>query len=120
MAKKATEWFIEPLNPETNQIIASDLRNLIEVDECLLLRDSANKEHQAYRVAHAHLTKFKKGRKTFGLKFNAWCRAGSEGIIRPWTLLDKKKPTKKDKEVADLIKKAKKAKGTHNGSFNIV
>lgn len=113
--KNVVEWFIEPLNPDANEILAFELRKTQDVDECLDLEGDDGKNHNAYRVKYSQVTKFKKGRKKFNLEFNVWSRTGPRGIIRRWKLLDKKKINKTSKEFDRLVAQTKKNKVRRSG-----
>ena len=101
------EWFIEPLNSETNESFTNYLNIKGErIDILPNLIDNKGKEHSCYRVPYPivnHINKLK----LEILKFKVYNRENNSGKIREWTLLGKK-PSKKTREVREAVKNLKK------------
>lgn len=82
---KKTYWYIEPLSPETNEIIARRLAELNEIADspCQELKDDKNKAHSVYHlISHQRVLEFYKSEKKFKLKFNVYTRTTTDGPIR--------------------------------------
>jgi len=102
--KKCYEWFIEPLNSDTNESFANYLNVKGEkIDLLPSLIDNKSKEHSCYRVPYQIINHINKLRLET-LKFKVYNRDKNFGPIREWTLL-KKKPSKKVLEARQALKK---------------
>lgn len=86
MSKKVeTEWFVEPLDANTNEIIAKFLANLNQVDENHALTDSSGAERSVFQVSnYALVARLYKDRFKFSLKFKVYTRQGRYSLLRPW------------------------------------
>lgn len=77
---KTIAWFIEPLNPHTNEVIARRLAELNEIADSAsqLMGDDKGKEHSVYRlVSHQRALEFYKSKSKFQLKFKVYTKTGS-------------------------------------------
>jgi len=94
--KKAYEWYLEPLDSFTNDVIA---RRLItrngdsEDDRALRMIDTESKVHSVWAVDHPFVAQIQKSKRSFSqpLRFNVFNRRGSYGPLRLWQLALKKK-----------------------------
>ncbi|MDO9510055.1 MAG: hypothetical protein Q7J14_02075 [Candidatus Magasanikbacteria bacterium] len=104
---KNYEWFIEPLNSDTNESFSDYLNSKGErIDLLPNLIDNKGKGHSCYRVPYTVVNHINKLRLEI-LKFKVYNREKNSGPIREWTLF-KKKISKKAREVREAIKKLKK------------
>lgn len=105
--KKTYEWFIEPLNAETNAAFADYLNFQGEkIDLLLELKDKNDKVHSCYRVPFSvanHIYKLK----LEYMKFTIYNRDKNSGPIKKWVLF-KKKSAKKVLRIKEDIKNLKK------------
>ncbi len=107
MSNKVFEWFIEPLNPQTNEAIADYLNSTaLKVDLMPRLEDAKGKKHDCFRVPYSVINVFVKKYQSF-IKFRIWNRDKNSGPIKAFTLFGKK-PSKKARQVVEAIKKLKK------------
>ena len=110
MEKQKIAWFIEPLNPHTNEVIARRLAELNEVSDSAsqLMIDDKGKEHSVYQlVSHQRVLEFFKSRVKFQLKFKAYTRTGISAPLKE-SVIDSEafKRAKKKKQAQKTIKKA--------------
>ena len=104
---KNYEWFIEPLNSETNESFAEYLNSKGEqIDLLSNLFDNTGKTHSCYRIPY-HIVNHINKLKLEYMKFKVYNRDKNSGPIRVWTLFGKK-PDKKTRQVREDIKKLKK------------
>lgn len=96
MKKKVdTEWFVEPLDANTNEVIVRFLASLNEVYENYALRDDKGVARTVFQlgkyslVGRLYADKFK-----FSLKFKVYTRRGRHSPLRPW-LFDEPRSKKK-------------------------
>ncbi len=85
-AKGKTEWFIEPMDPETNRTIWTVLRDSGNEEGIMIgARGSDGRAHSVYKVPdHRTLLPFIKNRTAMNLCFNVYNRRSSRGRLRPW------------------------------------
>ncbi len=102
------EWFIEPLNKETNEAIADYINSIgLRIDLVPGLKDRKGKSHDCFRLKFREINSIHKMRHDF-FAFKVFARKGNRGPGDEFKLLGKKKKNKKVKEVIDAIKKFKK------------
>jgi len=83
--KKMTNWFIEPLNAFTNEVIAKELAKTSDVVESVQLQINDGSVHSVFQVpAYSFIAKFKAGVKQFNLKFRVYCQSGKNAQTRLW------------------------------------
>jgi len=94
-----TQWFVEPLDMRTNEIIAQALAKKCRADVVdLCLVDDEGKEHQVYMVDFPFINFLRKSRITHSLNYRIFDRAGISGIARnSRRFLGKKKKPKMKK-----------------------
>ena len=84
--KGKTEWFIEPMDPETNRTIWTVLRDSRREDGIMIgAQGTDGRLHSVYRVPdHETLLPFIKNRVKMSLRFNIYNRRRSCEKLRPW------------------------------------
>ncbi len=102
--EKNMNWFVEPEDAHSNEVIAKSLLALSQLDESVALLDSEGVEHSVFQVEnYAFVTRLYKDRTKFQLHFKVFNRSGKNGPLRLWTLgADKSKKIKvklKDKNL---------------------
>ncbi len=114
--KRLCEWFVRPLNPQTNEMIAVRLAELQMVDESktvllpVRMSPASVKKYSVWKVPHALITELCKGHASFSfLKFSVYNRREGESCARIWKFTGKKKSAKVTKAKKDLetLKKKK-------------
>lgn len=103
---KKIAWFIEPLNPHTNEVIARRLAELNEIADSAnqLVEDDKGKEHSVYRlVSHQRTLEFYKSKNKFQLKFKVYTKTGSAPLRE--SVIDSE-GFKRKKKVRQAIKSA--------------
>jgi hypothetical protein len=102
-----TEWFVEPCDSHTNEVIAKNLAALNQIDTHASLYDSDGFSHSVFQVeGHSFITRLYKDRHKFSLRFNVFSRQGRNGKLNPWKFEESK--AKKEKRAKKLeIKKGK-------------
>ncbi len=85
--KRTYEWFIEPLDADTNSAIAREVP-----DENALrgVADDAGVRHDLYRISATLMAKFRGSRRQCGLKFNLFVREGG-GALRSAVFLSSRR-----------------------------
>lgn len=102
-----TEWFVEPCDSHTNEVIAKNLAALNQIDTHASLYDSDGFSHSVFQVEdHSFITRLYKDRYKFALRFNIFFRQGKYDKLHPWRFEENK--SKKEKRVKKLL--AKKGK----------
>jgi hypothetical protein len=98
MAKEVCQWFIEPLDAHTNEVIANELlRRSIFDGASFELRDKGGAAHQLFYVpAHHYISDFSSARQKFGLKFKVWRRFSDNETIKLWTFERQSNPVKRE------------------------
>lgn len=99
------EWFIEPLNQLTNEAIASYLN--ADMENTVTLSDTSGKIHNCYRLTWGQIAYIHKMRHSF-MSFQIYNREKKHGPIRVFTLLGKKKKSKKVIQAQKDLKKLQK------------
>ncbi|MSR79083.1 MAG: hypothetical protein EXS59_02985 [Candidatus Taylorbacteria bacterium] len=74
-------WFLEPLNPETNQVLSTMLPEEDAVHDAMC---AGKTRHNLWRCNHSTVAAIITGAKTFGFKFTVFLKEGNHGQIRPW------------------------------------
>ena len=83
--EKTVAWFIEPLNAQTNEIIARRLAELSEISDSTsqITLDDKGIERSVYQVKnHKRLAEFYKSKTQFQLKFNVYTRIGIDAPLK--------------------------------------
>lgn len=98
------EWFIQPLDANTNEIIARELSRLAEVDEVETELGSM------YRCSYARIKDFLNAKEKYKMEFRVY-RKGTKGDKLEELEVEHKKPkTKKSQKYQEAKKEAKKKK----------
>ncbi|MDD2680488.1 MAG: hypothetical protein PHE20_00085 [Patescibacteria group bacterium] len=87
MKKKTvtTNWFVEPLNPFTNEVIAKELAKTADIVESVKLKINDGSVHAMYQVPSYHIiSQLDAGKKQFSLKYKVYSRTGINAQIRIW------------------------------------
>ena len=103
---KNIAWFIEPLDPHTNETIARRLAELNEVADSAsqLMEDDKGREHSVYRlISHQRALEFYKSKSKFQLKFKVYTKTGSAPLRE--SVIDSDE-FKRKKKIRKAIKKA--------------
>ena len=95
------QWFVEPLNPHTNEVIARH----IEGDNCMEVEDCEGKKLTVWLADHAFINQLRGFTRGSGVRFNVYSRKKNCGPVKLNNFTD---PVKRRK--ARLVAKAKKAK----------
>ncbi|MBN2885061.1 hypothetical protein JXE04_04030 [Patescibacteria group bacterium] len=83
--ERKTNWFIEPLNAFTNEVIAKELAKTADVTENVQLKISDGSFHSVFQVpAYSTIAKFKAGSAKFNLKFKVYCSSSKNAQVRLW------------------------------------
>jgi hypothetical protein len=92
MSKKiSTDWFVEPLDSHTNEIIAKNLAAVNKVDENVDVIDASGESHSVFQVEdHSFVTRLYKDKRKFSLNFNVYYRQGKNSKLRPWRFEENK------------------------------
>lgn len=104
--EKKIAWFIEPLDPHTNQVIARRLAELNEIADSSssIQIDNNGKEHSVYQLSsHQRISEIYKSKQEFQLKFKVYTKTGSAPLRESVIDSDEFKRKKKTKK---LIKRA--------------
>lgn len=96
MSKKVeTQWFVEPLDANTNEVIVRFLINQCEVYENYSLRDNKGVARTVLQLEkYSYVSRLYNDKFKFSLKFKIYTRQGSHSSLRPW-LFDESKHKKK-------------------------
>jgi len=95
MAKKKVRvfWFVEPLDANTNKVIAQELAEEAEERKMRNLICQDGKRHNLWQCPFRLIQRLFLSQETLHLKFKVYTRQGSHGKIRPafQHILDKAK-----------------------------
>lgn len=88
-----TDWFVEPSDAHTNEVIARNLSATNQLNENVDIEDDKGVSHSVYQVeSHSFITRLYRDRQKFSLRFNVYTRQGKNKPIRLWQFEgDKKK-----------------------------
>ncbi|HZJ41088.1 MAG TPA: hypothetical protein VFD16_02395 [Candidatus Saccharimonadales bacterium] len=90
--ESTTNWFVEPEDANTNEIIARNLRAINQVEESVALKDANDNDRAVYQVNnYSFITQLYKDSGKFQLHFKVFYRSGKNGSLRLWELGEKKK-----------------------------
>jgi hypothetical protein len=91
--KQTTNWFVEPLDAHTNQIISENLAKTGDgYSYSLEMTDNKGKAHDVFQIyKYPFINRLVKDRLKFDLKFNLYYRMGVVSPIKPWKLAEKPK-----------------------------
>ena len=93
--KVKTYWFVEPLNPATNNSIASELAKTSDISEVVNLDIGDGVPRCAFLLpAYKMVTTLYASRGQFDFKFRVYRRQGLHGKVAEWTFGEKKKKIK--------------------------
>lgn len=85
--EKIMNWFVEPEDAHSNEVIAKNLLALSQLDESVALVDDEGKFHSVFQVEnYTFVTHLYKDRTKFQLHFKVFNRPGKNGPLRLWTL----------------------------------
>ncbi|MCF7860248.1 hypothetical protein K9M09_01355 [Patescibacteria group bacterium] len=83
--EKTTNWFVEPLDSFTNEVIAKELARTSDIVESVQLKINEGSLHSVFQVpAYSFIAKLKAGTTKFNLKFRVYCRIGKNAQVRLW------------------------------------
>ncbi len=96
MKKKVeTQWFVEPLDANTNEVIVKFLINLGQVYENYALRDEKGIPRTVLQLEkYSYVSRLYSDKFKFSLKFKIYTRRGNRSPLRPW-LFDEPNPKKR-------------------------
>ena len=103
MSEREYIWFIEPLNSDTNEVIAEQLpasdfnREIVCVD---------GRNHNLWKCSHQFAMSSVESKESFNLHFKIWGKQGRHGKIRDKTFLFSKKWRKIQREKKQKAKTA--------------
>lgn len=90
------QWFLEPLNSFTNEVISRELLKNGALEENTIIKDSKGNEHSAYGVKYTYVTKLKNSMGNLSnIKFRVFYKRGKNGQINEWQFVARKKAPKK-------------------------
>lgn len=105
LPKRPTDqWFIHPLDADTNEIIARELARLSEVDEVETELGSM------YRCAYARIEDFQNAKEKYKLRFRVYRRRTSGSKLEEWKFGYKKTKTKRSAKYQKAKTEAEKKK----------
>lgn len=87
MAARVTEWFVEPKDGFSNEVIFTYLADLNAGSPDNTMRgllDNKGNPHDVIQVEHRVVTVIEKNRQTFGLAFKVYNRRQGDSFIREW------------------------------------
>lgn len=84
--RKKCEWFVEPLDGDTNRVVFSVLRDSGAEDGMLIgVRGADGRTHNVYRVPdHQALQPLIRSRASKGLCFNVYTKRSPHGKLVKW------------------------------------
>lgn len=83
--KVMTNWFVEPLDAFTNEVISKELAKTSDVVESVELKVSDGTVHSMFQVpSYRIVSQLNAGKKTFSLKYHVYSRVGKNAQIRIW------------------------------------
>ncbi len=93
--KVKTYWYVEPLNPATNNSVAAELAKTSDISEVVNLDIGDGVPRSAYLLpAYKMVTTLYASRGQFDFKFRIYRRQGLHGQVIEWTFGEKKKKIK--------------------------
>jgi len=112
MVKKKieTQWFIEPLDEFSNNVIVELLSIMGEVDINISLKHKGGKKPPVYRVPFRAISYLEKSKKTQPIKYRVYDRQGNDGLAQDSEKFLNLKRKKKAKPAEELAGKARKKK----------
>lgn len=81
--KKECTWFVEPLDANTNRIIAQELEEETEERKNRNLICQDGKKHNLWQCSFQLIQRLVLSQQTLGLKFRVYSKQGKYGKIRP-------------------------------------
>jgi len=89
------QWYLEPLDGFTNDVIARSLIEKIgdcDADRSVEVVDEDGARHSVWEVDYPFVAKMQQSKRSFGqpLRFNVFNKRG-QGPLRPWRFGQKKK-----------------------------
>ena len=84
--KPSTQWFVEPHDKYTNDVIAGYLVDQPDTGEASIagLKDDQGIPHNVWQVSHATITRLEASKSTMPLAFRVYLRHGPRGPISLW------------------------------------
>ena len=93
--KKECQWFVEPKDAHTNEVIVRSLAADIEVSENKMIFDNLKQKHSVYQIVkYSFITELYKDKSKFSLDFVVFYRLSSYGPIKEWKLGEKRRKPK--------------------------
>lgn len=85
-AKKVfVNWYLEPLNAETNQAIAELLSSTNDLVQCSNIKLDSGETRPAYQLSsYQAITRLRGSLAKFGFKYQVYCQKGPYGPIKRW------------------------------------
>lgn len=93
--KREYVWFVEPMDSNTNMVIAQELSE----ENFGRVKCEDEKKHNLWRCSWDFVLSLQKSKRVLGLNFRSYNKQGTQGKIRNCTLLFKKIKRKKTKAV---------------------
>lgn len=88
--KKQTNWFVEPLDANTNEVICRTLIASHDLIEHISMLDENEESHSVIEVPnYAFINKLYKSKAKFKLDFNVYSKQGKYGKIKLWRFGEK-------------------------------
>ena len=113
------QWFVEPKNAHTNEVIARSLAAIVDINMSWSLRDNLGLPHRVYQIEnHAFITELEKARAKFNLDFYIYSRRGNQGPIRLWALDKSRKAGIKRTEMDTFLCRIKREKSAVKNSID--
>ncbi len=83
--KRRIEWFVEPLDSHTSEIMARYLTSIGSLVEQTGIKDDKGINRLVYQVPdHSVITRFNKDERKFNLKFEVYYQQNGYGPIKLW------------------------------------
>ncbi len=88
--QKKISWFVEPLDADTNEIIAKPLVARGDLVEHVDLLDDQGEQHSVFEVpAYSFITQLYKDKHKFKLDFRVFYRQSKYGSLKIWLFGEK-------------------------------
>lgn len=83
--KRHITWYVEPLDADTNQALASLLADTNGLAECSAIELRDGKKSPAYLLdSYQPITRLKASKDKFGFKYRVYCQEGPYAPVNEW------------------------------------
>lgn len=83
--KRHITWYVEPLDADTNQALASFLASINGITECSEVELKDGTKRSVYLLdSHQPITRLNASKDKFGLKYRVYCQEGPYAPINEW------------------------------------